>query len=139
MNFKPYRCDFGIKYNGVDYRFDHVQSYVIEDPEMTRLTRGANAGNKTGLAYKEGVKDPKRVTVTIMDMSVELKQILDQIYDETARVDTYCIDRDTGSSKMGRNCVLSQQPQQLNLDETPDSLNVALTFETFDLTEVFKS
>ena len=49
MTFKIYDSDFGIKYNGVNYDFDHVNELTIEDPEFSRLTRGANAGNKTGV------------------------------------------------------------------------------------------
>jgi len=44
-----------------------------------------------------------------------------------------------GSSKMAKNSVLCQQPQQLVLDESPDSMNVSLSFESFDLTETMKS
>lgn len=139
MIFKMYDCDFGIKYNGVNYDFEHVQDLQIEDPENTRLVRGANAGNKIGLIYKEGIKDPKRVTVTIMNMSAELKAVLDQAYDNKDRLDVYCINRLDGSSKIAKNAVLSQQPQQLTVDESPESMNVALAFESFDLSEVHKS
>lgn len=139
MIFKMYDCDFGIKYNGVNYDFEHVQDLQIEDPENTRLVRGANAGNKLGLVYKEGIKDPKRVTVTIMNMSAELKAVLDQAYDNKDRLDVYCINRLDGSSKIAKNAVLSQQPQQLTVDESPESMNVALAFESFDLSEVHKS
>lgn len=134
-----YDCDFGIKYNGVNYDFEHVQDLQIEDPERTRLTRGANAGNKSGLIYKEGIKDPKVVTVTIMNMSIELKAVLDQAYNNKDRLDVYCINRNDGSSKIAKNAILSQQPQQLTIDESPESMNVALAFESFDLSEVHKS
>lgn len=139
MIFKMYDCDFGIKYNGVNYDFEHVQDLQIEDPESTRLVRGANAGNKVGLVYKEGIKDPKRVTVTIMNMSAELKGVLDSAYDNKDRLDVFCVNRIDGSSKIAKNAVLSQQPQQLTVDESPESMNVALVFESFDLSEVHKS
>jgi hypothetical protein len=137
--FKIYDCDFGIKINGVSYEFTHVQNLAIEDPENTKLIRGANAGNKLGLVYKEGIKEPKRIAVTITDMSIELKGVLDTAYEEKTRLDVYCISRSDGSSKMAKNAVLSQVPQQLNLDENPDSLNVSLAFESFDLSEVHKN
>lgn len=139
MIFKIYNSNFGIKYNGVSYDFPHVQDMTIEDPENTKLIRGANAGNKTGLVYRDGLKDPKRVTVTIIGMSIELKAVLDQAYDNRDRLDAYCIDRDDGSSKMAKNAVLSQQPQQLSVSESADSMNVVLVFETFDLSETHKS
>ena len=73
MIFKIYNCDFGVKIGGVDYQFDHVSQVTIEDPERNRLTRGANASNKQGLVYKDGLKDPKRWTIPILAMSPELK------------------------------------------------------------------
>ncbi len=139
MIFKIYDSDFGIKIDGVSYQFTHVQNLAIEDPENTKLIRGANAGNKVGLAYKEGIKDPKRITVTIIEMSVELKAVLDAAYADQTRMDVYCISRADGSSKMAKNAVLAQQPQQLTIDDSPDSMNVALAFESFDLSEVHKS
>jgi hypothetical protein len=139
VRFQIYDCDFGIKLNGVSYYFTHVQSMAIEDPETTKLIRGANAGNKTGLVYKEGLKDAKKITVTILDMSAELKAVLDTAFEDKSRLDVFCISRTDGSSKMGRNAVLASQPQQLQIEESAESLNVALVFETFDLSEVHKS
>lgn len=139
MIFKIYDCDFGIKLNGVNYDFTHVNNLTIEDPENTKLTRGANAGNKLGLVYREGIKDPKRITVTIMGMDAELKAVLDAAYADQSRLDVYAISRADGSSKMAKNAVLSQQPQQLTIDDSADSMNVALAFESFDLSEVHKS
>lgn len=139
MIFKIYDCDFGIKVNGVNYDFDHVAELQIEDPERNRLTRGSNAKNKSGLAYKDGLKDPKKWTIPILNMSAELKGVLDDCYTNVTRVDVYCISRSDGSSKMAKNAVLSNKPQQLTIDETAESLNVSLEFETFDSSEVHKS
>lgn len=139
MIFKIYESDFGIKLNGVNYDFTHIQSLQIEDPENTKLVRGSNGGNKLGLVYKEGIKEPKKITVTIIGMSAELKAVLDDVYNNKDRVDAYCVSRVDGSSKIAKNSVLSMQPQQLTLDEGPESMNVALVFESFDLVEVHKS
>ena len=59
MIFKIYDCDFGVTLNGTNYDFVHVNSLTIEDNEKTKLVRGANAGNKVGLAYREGLRDAK--------------------------------------------------------------------------------
>lgn len=139
MIFKIYNCDFGIKYNGANYDFEHVSEVQIEDPERNRLTRGANSSNKTGLSYKDGLKEPKRWTIPILNMSAELKAVLDDVYDNQGRVDLYCIDRTDGSSKMAKQALLSNRAQQLTLDETAESLQVSLEFETFDSSEVHKS
>lgn len=140
MIFKIYNSDFGIKINDVNYEFTHVDNMQIEDPEFNRLVRGANATNKDGLIYKEGSREPKRITVTIMSMTPALKAVLDDCFKNQTRIDAvYCIDRLDGSGKMGKNAILSQQPQQLLVDETPDSMAVALIFESFDLSEIHKS
>jgi hypothetical protein len=139
MIFKLYNCDVGIKINGVGYDFEHVDEVTIEDPEFTRLSRGANAANKEGLIYKEGLKEPKRVTVAIMNMSVDLKGVLDAAYNDKSRLDVFAISRDDGSSKMAKNAVLCQQPQQLTLNDQPEAMQVRLVFESFDMSEVHKS
>lgn len=139
MMFKIYNSDFGIKYNGVAYDFSNVAEVQIEDPERNRLTRGANASDKAGLAYKDGLKEPKRITIPILNMTAALKGVLDEVFETQARVEWYCIDRTEGSSKIGKNAVLSNRPQQLVLDESAESLNVSLEFETFDLVETHKS
>lgn len=139
MIFKLYNCDFGFKINGVAYEFEHVAELQIEDPERNRLTRGANAKNKIGLAYKDGLRDPKRWTLPILDMSAEMKSVLDAAFDNQTRMEVYGIDRTDGSSKMAKNAILSNRPQQLTMDETAESLQVSLEFETFDSTENHKS
>jgi len=139
MIFKLYDCDFGVTIRGVNYDFEHVDGLQIEDPERTRLIRGANAANKSGLVYKEGLKDAKTVTVTVIGVSVELHNLLKEVFANKERVDFYCISRSDGSTKVAKNAVLSQEPMQLNLDDSPESLNLTLTFESYDVTEVHKS
>jgi hypothetical protein len=139
MIFKLYDCDLGIKINGTSYSFEHVASVQVEDPERNKLTRGANVGNKLGLAYKEGATEPKRWTIPIMNMSAALKEVLDGAFDAQTRLDVYCISRTDGSSKMAKNAILANRPQQLNLDETAESMQVSLEFETFDSSEVHKA
>src|SRR5690606_18651240 len=139
MIFKLYDCDFGVTIRGVNYDFEHVDGLQIEDPERTRLIRGANAANKSGLVYKEALKEAKTVTVTIIGISVELHNLLMEVFANKVRVDCYCISRSDGSTKIAKNAVLSQEPMQLNLDDSPESLNLTLTFESYDVTEVHKS
>ena len=137
--FKLYDCDFGVTIKGVNYDFVHVQGLQIEDNEKTRLVRGGNAANKTGLVYKEGIKDAKVVTVTIMGMDTPIYNLLRSAYNDKERIDCYCVSRVDGSSKIAKNAVLSQMPQQLAIDETPESMNVGLIFETFDIEEKHKT
>lgn len=139
MIFKIYNCDFGIKIDGVSYEFEEVMELQVESPLRNKLTRGSNAKNKTGITYKEGLKDPSRWTIPILNMSAALKEVLDGCFENQTRVDAYCIDRTDGSSKMLKQAILSNQPQQLNLNDTSDAMQVSLEFESFDSSEVHKS
>lgn len=136
--FKHNECDFGIVLGGVDYRFTNVQRIAIEDPERNALTRGSNGADKVGIAYRVGVSEAKRWTAEILDMSFAMKTALDAAYDNQTRMDVYAIDRKTGASKMARQAILANKPQQLTLEEGPESLQVSLEFETFDSSEKYK-
>jgi hypothetical protein len=139
MIFKLYDCDFGVTLGGVNYDFEHIENLQIEDPERTKLIRGGNAGNKTGLIYKEGIKEPKTITLTVIGMPMELHNLLKQAYTDKTRVDCYCVSRVDGSSKIAKNAILSQEPKQLTLDDSAESMHTALIFESFDVSEVHKS
>ena len=137
--FKIYDCDFGFTYNDVKYDFEHVDEMTLENPERTRLIRGSNAANKTGIIYKEGIKDAKTLTLTIIGVSADIHNLLKQIYSAKDRVDFYCISRSDGSSKIGKNAILSQEPLQLSVSEGAESMNMALVFESYDVEEIHKS
>ena len=137
--FKIYDCDFGVTLNDVNYDFEHVNNLTIEDPERTRLVRGGNASNKTGLIYKEGIKEAKSITVTLIGISMELHNLLKTAYADKTRLDCYVVSRSDGSAKIAKNSILSQEPKQLSIDESADSMNTALVFESFDISEVHKS
>lgn len=139
MIFKLYDCEVGIKLEGLSYVFDHVASVTIQDPEKNKLTRGANSTDKQGLAYKEGLKEPKMWTMPIMNMSPELKAVLDDAFENQKRCEVYAISRSNGSSKMARSALLANRPQQLTLDDTAESMQVSLEFESFDMSEVHKA
>ncbi len=137
--FKMYDCDFSLTIRGQTYTFTEVDNMQLEDPERTKLIRGANAGNKTGIAYKEGLKEAKILTLTVMGMPAELHTLLKDVYEKKERIDCNCISRVDGSGKIAKNAILSQSPKQLNMDDTPDSMHTALIFESFDVSEVHKS
>ena len=137
--FKMYDCDFSLTIRGKAYTFTEVENMQIEDPETTTLIRGSNAGNKLGLVYKEGLKEPKTLTLTVIGMPAELHSLLKDVYEKKERVDCNCISRVDGSSKIAKNAVLAQSPKQLQLDDSAESLNTALMFKSFDVTEEHKS
>lgn len=136
--FKIYECDFGLTLDGVNYDFEHVINLTIENPERTRLVRGANAGNKVGLVYMEGIRDAKTVTLTVIGMPTALHNRLKQAYADQTRMDCYCVQRNVGSTKIAKNSVLSQEPVQLSIDDSADSMNTSLVFESYDISEVHK-
>ena len=138
-SFKIYNCDFGITLNGVNYNFTHVDKLTIEDPSKTRLTRGANAGNKTGLIYHEGTKEAKTITVTILGMTADIFALLKSAHDNDTRMDVFAVSRDDGSSKIAKNAVLCQEPNQLSIDDSADSMNADFILERFDVSEVHKN
>lgn len=135
---KLYDCDVGVKVAGVAYEIPNVVEVQIEDPERNRLTRGNNPTNKVGITFKDGIRDPKRWTMPFMNMSADLKEVLDDAFENQTRLEVYAISRKDGSSKMARNAILSNRPQQLTLDDTAESMQVSLEFESFDLDEVHK-
>lgn len=139
MIFKLYECDIGVKLNGVDYQFRNVVSVTIDDPERVQLTRGSSGNNDTGIAYVEGIREPKRVTIPIIEMSADMAAAFNAAYDNRTRMDVYIVCRSDGSSKWAKLAVLSNRPQQIQLDDTPDSMNVSIEWVSFSLTENHKS
>lgn len=138
MVFRLQDCDFGVTVNGINYNFEHVDSMSLEDPENTRLTRGANAGNKIGIVYKEGTKEAKKLTVTLPGMDPDLFNILKDCHANETRLDCFCVNRKSGAQKIFKNSILSQEPRQVTVDDSVESLNVVLIFESYDATEVRK-
>lgn len=139
MIFRLYDCDVGIKIDGVAYEIPNVVEVVIEDPERNRLTRGNNPNNKVGITYKDGMREPKRWTMPFMNMSADLKSLLDSAFVDQTRLEVYAISRKDGSSKMAKNAILSNRAQQVTLDDSAESMHVSLEFESFDLSEVHKA
>ena len=139
MIFKLYDCDFGLTVRGVNYDFTDIDSVTIEDPEAVELTRGANANNTEGLAYATGTKEPKTITLVIPAINTELLVLLQDAYSKKERIESYCVSRSDGSSKMIKKAILSQKPQQLTLDETSESMNVSIILKSFDVKDNHKS
>jgi len=135
---KLYDCDVGLTIRGTNYEFTHVDSVTVDDPTRTKLVRGANAKNKTGLPYTEGTKDAKTVTTSVIALEPALHTLLKDVFKTKERVDGWAISRVDGSSKFWKNAVLSQAPQQLTLDDSPESMNTALAFESFDVEDNLK-
>lgn len=139
MIFKIYECDFGITLNGVNYEFDHVENAQIDDPETTELIRGGNAGNKLGLVYTQGLKEPKTMTLTVIGIPMDLHNLLKAAYANKTRMDAYIINRADGSKKTAKNAILASEPKQASVSDAAESMNTALVFKSFDVSEEHKS
>ena len=137
--FRMYECDFGFTINGVNYEFDHVENVSIEDPERTRIIRGANAKNTIGLTYREGLKEAKVMKVTVIGMTAATHNLLKDAFKNQTRLEAWAVSRVDGSSKIAKNAVLSQSPKQLTMDDSAQSLNTELIFESFDVDEIHKT
>jgi hypothetical protein len=137
MIFKLYDCVVGIKADGQDYEFPHVNEVTYEDPEENKLTRGANASNKTGIVYKDGMKDPKTAACTILDMPLEIKTVLDTKFADQTRIDFYAVAAN-GSSVWLKNGVVSKLPIQKTISDTVESMGLDLAFASFDFKTNFK-
>src|SRR6187402_341368 len=120
--FKMFDCDFVVTIDGTNYTFTHVENLQIEDPERTRLIRGSNAGNKEGLIYKEGLKEAKTITLTVIGMPNDVHSLLKDAYTDKTRMDVAAVSRTDGSSKIAKNAILAQSPKQLNMDDSAESL-----------------
>jgi len=136
--FKLYDCDVGVDINGVHYDFPHVDSIAIDDPLRVRLTRGVNATNDEGIAFTEGTKEAKTITIPVMNLSKAVFDLLVQAFKNKTRMNGYCISRANGAQKYWKKAILSQEPQQLTVDDSAESMNVSLIFESFAVSEVHK-
>lgn len=136
--FKLYDCDIGITLNETRYDFTHVDSVQIEDPERTRLIRGANAGNTTGIAYVEGIKEAKTITIPVIGIPSALHNALKKAYKEKTRMEVFCVSRSDGSAKLAKKSILTQSPKQLTVDDSAESMAMSLVWESFEVEETHK-
>lgn len=139
MRFQINNMDFGLSVDGVNYEFDDIMSWVETDPKRKRLRRGANAKNTTGLVFTEGLSEACTLTITVIGMPSALHNRLIAAHDNEERLKVWGIDRATGSSKNAKEAILSQPPRQLTIDESAESMDVVLEFETFLLKEDHKA
>jgi hypothetical protein len=138
MIFKIYDCTFGFDLNGTSYTFEHVNEVAVDDPSRNHLTRGANESNEEGIVYTEGSRSPKVITLTIMGMAKTLAEALQGSFKNKSRLDLTIIASD-GSTKNANKAILTNDPMQKTLNDSVDSMNVELIFESFSFKEVHKT
>lgn len=127
---KLYECQVGIEVNGTNYNFDHIRSVTLENPERNNLMRGVNAPTSEGLAFKEGMMEPKTISVPVIEMAKEVFDLLRSCFDNQTRLTFFVVDKQ-GQSFYGKKCLLAQTPMQLTLDDSAESMDCTLEFVTF--------
>lgn len=138
MIFRLSNCDFGFKYNGQSYDFEHCDGMTIEDPRASHLTRGMNGKNKIGIQIDEGLSEPDTITIPIMNVPADVINLLNGIHTRKERITAYCVDRKTGDSRFINNAIISKKVRQLVISEGRDDLNIELTLESFDIDDKLK-
>ena len=135
FNLRAVLCDAYFSRNGADYNLTAmVDSVALENPEEKLLTRGFFAGNKTGLAYTSGIKDPKTVTVRLIGASAEYVNMLNDMYDKEERTDFKLVDRKTGRMAVYKEALIGKQLLQENMGEGGDEeMAVNLILRTYQV------
>ena len=139
MIFRLDNCDFGFSYNGQNYDFEHCDGMTIEDSQAHSLTRGLNAKNKVGIMIAEGLSEPDKITIPIMNVSSSVIGLLNKIRSDQERIDAYVIDRKTGDSRFIKSAIISKRVRQLVISEGRDDLNIELCLESFDVDDKLKA
>lgn len=135
FNLRAVLCDAYFSRNGVDYSLTGViDTSALEDPEEKQLTRGAFAGNKTGLIYTSGIKDSKTVTVRLVGLSAEYATLLNEMYKKEERTDFKVIDRKTGRRATFKDAIVGKRIIQENMGgEGDEEMAANLILRTYNV------
>lgn len=123
----------GVVINGTDYKFDDFDSVAFTYGRVKHIMRGANATNKYGIDTEEGMKTPDTASVTIVDITDELKNLLNRCFKENTRIDLYFIDNQSLATVQFSNAKITSPVRQLNIGEEDTTLSVILSVESFDV------
>uniref|UniRef100_A0AAU8AUZ1 Tail tube protein n=1 Tax=Dulem virus 29 TaxID=3145747 RepID=A0AAU8AUZ1_9CAUD len=133
MAIQLWRSKNGVNINSQNYDFEHVDRVSVDDPVRKHLTRGANSKSKTGLPYLENSKQAKTINMEVLDLSKEMRDMLNNCYENEDRIGVYCVDTATGESYNGNNCLVTGLVWQPVVSSEEETYNVTLSFETYDL------
>lgn len=116
FNLRAVLCDAYFSRGGVDYSLTgFIDTTALDDPEEKQLTRGAFAGNKTGLIYTSGIKDAKTITVRLVGLSAEYANMLNDMYEKEERTDFKIVDRKTGRRATFEDAIIGKRVVQENM------------------------
>lgn len=127
--------DAGFSFNSVNYNFSDFDTIDYTYNKKNRLTRGANATNKEGIVYSEGLKVADIAQVKVVDCSIAIYNLLLSIYENKDRINFWFIDRKTGEGYTMKSSIITDKPRQTQISETEDSIGFMFNVESYDMVE----
>lgn len=132
-HLRIWKTQGGFTVNGTDYQFDDFDSVSFTFSRIKHIMRGANGTNKYGIDTEEGLKTPDTAQVTIVDMTPEIHQLLENCYQNDTRINLYFIDSENLGKIQFNNAKITTPVRQLNIGEEDSNLQVVLSVESFDV------
>lgn len=132
-HIRIWKTQGGFTIKGTDYQFDDFDSVAFTFSRIKHIMRGANGTNKIGIDTEEGLKTPDTAQVTIVDMTSEIHQLLEECYQNNTRINLYFIDSDNLGKVQFNNALITTPVRQLNIGEEDSNLQVVLSVESFDV------
>lgn len=132
-HLRIWKTQGGFTVNGTDYQFDDFDSVSFTFSRIKHIMRGANGTNKIGIDTEEGLKTPDTAQVTIVDMTPEVHQLLEDCYKNDTRINLYFIDSENLGKIQFNNAKITTPVRQLNIGEEDSNLQVVLSVESFDV------
>lgn len=131
--FRIWKTNGGFILNGTDYQFDDFDSVAFTYARKKHIMRGANSKNKVGIDTEEGLKTPDTASLTVVDCTQEIYNLLLKAYNESTRIDLYFIDEENLGKVQFNNAKITDVPRQLNIGEEDSNLSFQLMVESFDV------
>ena len=128
----------GFTLGSTNYELGDVDSIDYTYSRKNNLTRGASGENKVGIAVKEGLKDADMADIRVVDCSVAVYNLLENLFKNGTRINVWFIDNKTGGGYTFKQAVITDKPRQTQIAEGIDSLNFMLKVKSFDVIDKIK-
>jgi len=128
----------GFTLGSTNYELGDVDSIDYTYSRKNNLTRGASGENKVGIAVKEGLKDADMADIRVVDCSVAVYNLLENLFKNGTRINVWFIDNKTGGGYTFKQAVITDKPRQTQIAEGIDSLNFMLKVKSFDVVDKIK-
>jgi hypothetical protein len=128
----------GFTLGSTNYELGDVDSIDYTYSRKNNLTRGASGENKIGIAVKEGLKDADMADIRVVDCSVAVYNLLENLFKNGTRINVWFIDNKTGGGYTFKQAVITDKPRQTQIAEGIDSLNFMLKVKSFDVVDKIK-